>query len=116
MTGYDTGVISGALVTIGDDLGPENLSSLQKVTILYALHGTEIHITGFFFQELITSATTLGALIGGLIAGALSDYTGRKPVLGIGDLIFVGGAIGQAVCHTVSAMVSMFHFYPIRTK
>ncbi|KAH8112823.1 general substrate transporter [Phellopilus nigrolimitatus] len=83
--GYDTGVISGALVTINSDLGPTELSSLQK--------------------ELITSATTLGALVGGLIAGALSDYTGRKSVLGIGDAIFIGGAVGQALCHTVSAMI-----------
>jgi len=29
--GYDTGVISGALVTINSDLGPAQLSSLQKV-------------------------------------------------------------------------------------
>ncbi|THH00255.1 hypothetical protein EW026_g2249 [Hermanssonia centrifuga] len=75
--GYDTGVISGALVTIGSDLGPAELSSGQK--------------------ELITSATTLGALLGGLIAGALSDYVGRKPVLAIADIIFIGGAIGQAI-------------------
>lgn len=31
LTGYDTGVISGALVTIGSDLGPAALSSGQKV-------------------------------------------------------------------------------------
>lgn len=30
-TGYDTGVISGALVTIASDLGPAELSSGQKV-------------------------------------------------------------------------------------
>ncbi|KAF8514709.1 general substrate transporter [Hysterangium stoloniferum] len=83
--GYDTGVISGALVTIGSDLGPHSLSSTQ--------------------DELITSATTLGALIGGLTAGIMSDYCGRKPVLAIADVIFLGGAIGQAVCHTVSAMI-----------
>ncbi|KAF8528146.1 hypothetical protein BU17DRAFT_73770 [Hysterangium stoloniferum] len=82
---YDTGVISGALVTIGSDLGPHSLSSTQ--------------------DELITSATTLGALIGGLTAGIMSDYCGRKPVLAIADVIFLGGAIGQAVCHTVSAMI-----------
>ena len=29
--GYDTGVISGALVTIGGDLGPAELSSGKKV-------------------------------------------------------------------------------------
>ncbi|KAI0634311.1 general substrate transporter [Trametes polyzona] len=83
--GYDTGVISGALVTIGGDLGPAELSSGQK--------------------ELITSATTLGALLGGLVAGMLSDFLGRRPVLGIADVIFIGGAIGQAVSHTVWAMI-----------
>ncbi|KAI0772905.1 general substrate transporter [Trametes elegans] len=83
--GYDTGVISGALVTIGGDLGPAELSSGQK--------------------ELITSSTTLGALIGGLVAGILSDFLGRRPVLGIADIIFIGGAIGQAVCHTVWSMI-----------
>ncbi|EMD36968.1 hypothetical protein CERSUDRAFT_83989 [Gelatoporia subvermispora B] len=83
--GYDTGVVSGALVTIGSDLGPAELSSGQK--------------------ELITSSTTLGALLGGLVAGVLSDYLGRKPVLAMADVIFIGGAIGQAVCHTVWSMI-----------
>ncbi|KAF4612944.1 hypothetical protein D9613_010830 [Agrocybe pediades] len=83
--GYDTGVISGALVTIGSDLGPDALSNGQK--------------------ELITSATTLGALLGGLAAGVLSDWTGRRPVLGIADVIFIGGAIAQALCHTVWSMI-----------
>ncbi|TBU44093.1 general substrate transporter [Dichomitus squalens] len=83
--GYDTGVISGALVTIGGDLGPAELSSGQT--------------------ELVTSATTLGALIGGLVAGMLSDFTGRRPVLALADIIFIGGAIGQAVCHTVWSMI-----------
>ncbi|CAE7173542.1 unnamed protein product [Rhizoctonia solani] len=83
--GYDTGVISGTLVTIGSDLGPEQLSNTQK--------------------ELITSATTLGALIGGLAAGMISDFVGRKPVLAAANVVFIGGAIAQAVCHTVAAMI-----------
>lgn len=83
--GYDTGVISGALVTIGSDLGPEALSNGQK--------------------ELITSATTLGALLGGLAAGVMSDWTGRRWTLAFADIIFIGGAIGQAVCHTVWSMI-----------
>ncbi|KAG7096072.1 hypothetical protein E1B28_006752 [Marasmius oreades] len=85
--GYDTGVISGALVTIGTDLrgGMLELTNGQK--------------------EFMTSATTLGALIGGLVAGVLSDWTGRKPVLGIADIVFIGGAIAQAVCHDVWSMI-----------
>lgn len=83
--GYDTGVISGTLVTINGDLGPAQLSDGQK--------------------EFITSATTLGALLGGLAGGAMSDWTGRRLVLGIADIIFVGGALGQAVCHTVWSMI-----------
>lgn len=33
--GYDTGVISGALVTINGDLGPAELSTGQKVRSLF---------------------------------------------------------------------------------
>ncbi|KAG8928079.1 myo-inositol transporter [Tulasnella sp. 417] len=84
--GYDTGVISGALVTIKGDLGPAELSNMQK--------------------ELITSSTTLGALLGGLAGGIISDWTGRKWVLGIADVIFIAGAAVQAVSHTVWQMVS----------
>ncbi|VDB86463.1 unnamed protein product [Peniophora sp. CBMAI 1063] len=83
--GYDTGVISGALVTIGNDLNANGLDNGQK--------------------ELITSATTLGALLGSIGAGTLSDYIGRRPVLAIADVLFIGGAIGQAVSKTVWDMI-----------
>jgi MFS transporter, SP family, solute carrier family 2 (myo-inositol transporter), member 13 len=31
----------------------------------------------------------------------LSDIIGRRPVLGLADILFIGGAVGQAVSHTV---------------
>lgn len=36
----------------------------------------------------------------------LSDYIGRKPVLAVADIIFIAGAIGQAVSHAVWPMVN----------
>lgn len=46
---------------------------------------------------MITSATTLGALLGGLAAGAMSDYTGRKLVIALANVVFIAGALAQAV-------------------
>ena len=55
--GYDTGYISSVLVTIGTSLGHE-LSSSE--------------------QELVTSLTSGGALIGAVFAGLTADKYGRK--------------------------------------
>ena len=140
ISGYDTGVISGALVVIGPDLGPPQVSDGQKASChapfssfdhpiyiqrplcdLDTLERSFIGLASFLelvncqvliimclqMQEFITSATTLGALLGSLAAGVMSDWTGRKPVLGIADIIFIGGAIAQAVCHGVWSMVCL---------
>ncbi|KAG7096039.1 hypothetical protein E1B28_006720 [Marasmius oreades] len=87
--GYDTGVLSGAFVTCGTDL-----------------HGGTFELTNGQ-KEFMTSTTTLGALIGGLVEGVLSDRTGRKPVFDIVDIVFIRGAIAQAVCHDVWSMVCL---------
>ncbi|GAA5856387.1 hypothetical protein JCM3766R1_005906, partial [Sporobolomyces carnicolor] len=77
--GYDTGVIGGALVhrDIASDLGRTTLSSSNK--------------------EILTSATTLGALLAGFTSGILADLIGRKLVIGLADVIFIVGAVMQAV-------------------
>ncbi|KAK9357989.1 general substrate transporter [Lipomyces starkeyi] len=82
--GYDTGYVSGALVAIGTDLGREITSS---------------------DKEFITSATSLGALLGGIIAGTLADVLGRKWVTIGANTLFVVGAALQTGAHTVWTMI-----------
>ncbi|KAK9897855.1 general substrate transporter [Cystobasidium minutum MCA 4210] len=83
--GLDTGIISGILVSLGDDLGHE-LSNGDK--------------------ELITSITTALAFVGGIAAGITSDRFGRKWLLWAADVFFIVGAIVQAVAHNVATMTA----------
>lgn len=83
--GYDTGVISGVLVIIGDDLGL-TLGNVEK--------------------EWITSSLTVGALIGGLGGGVLADRIGRKKVLAVSDFFFILGAIVQSAASNLAAMLA----------
>ncbi len=71
------------LVTIGADLG-HKLSSKE--------------------QELITSLTSGGALIGALIAGLPADKYGRKLGIYIGCALFLAGSIIQAAAFNVAQM------------
>jgi len=79
--GYDQGVISGALKGIGNSF---------KV--------------GSFAQEVITSWVTLGALIAALVAGISADRFGRRPVLMAAGVLFIAGAIIQAVSPGVEVL------------
>ncbi|KAM3514448.1 hypothetical protein MY11210_001892 [Beauveria gryllotalpidicola] len=83
--GYDTGVISATLVSIGTALSGRPLSSLDK--------------------SIITSATALFALIASPISSILADRLGRRRVILYADALFVVGAALQAVSSTVSLMV-----------
>ncbi|KAI1804527.1 general substrate transporter [Daldinia bambusicola] len=83
--GYDTGVISATLVSIGTSLSERMLTSLDK--------------------SLITSCTALFALVLSPISSVLADHFGRKPVILLSDLLFVFGAVVQAMSATVPGMV-----------
>lgn len=85
MFGYDTGYISSALVQIGTDLSNKILTSGEK--------------------ELITSATSLGALIGAIIGGLLANLVGRRIVLLGSNVIFIVGTIIQLVARHVWTMI-----------
>lgn len=83
--GYDTGVISSTLVSIGTDLSSRRLTTLDK--------------------GLITSCTSLFALIASPIAGLLADKIGRKNVILLADALFTLGAGWQAFTSTVWGMI-----------
>lgn len=83
--GYDTGYISSALVAIGKDLDGTELSYGQK--------------------ELITSATSLGALIGAIFAGLFVDVVGRKPIIIFLNVLFIIGSAMQTGAHAVGVMM-----------
>ncbi len=81
---HSTGVISSTLVSIGADLG-------RPLTILD--------------MSLITSCTSLCALAASPVAGILADRVGRKTVILVADILFVGGALWQAITSSVLGMI-----------
>ncbi len=83
--GYDTGVISSTLVSIGTDLSHRSLTTLDK--------------------GLITSSVSAFALVASPIAGILADNIGRKNIIIFSDVLFIAGALWQAVTGSVWAMV-----------
>ncbi|PYI30472.1 putative MFS myo-inositol transporter [Aspergillus indologenus CBS 114.80] len=83
--GYDTGVISSTLVSIGSDLSNRPLTTLDK--------------------SLVTSCTSLCALVASPLAGLLADKFGRKKVIIIADVLFTLGALIQALATTVWVMI-----------
>ncbi|PHH63110.1 hypothetical protein CDD81_6261 [Ophiocordyceps australis] len=83
--GYDTGVISTTLVSIGTALSDRPLTSTDK--------------------SIITSSTSLFALVASTLSSFLADKFGRKRVILYADFLFVAGALMQALCRTVSTMV-----------
>jgi SP family galactose:H+ symporter-like MFS transporter len=80
--GYDTGVISGALIFIRAQFG---LSTFQ--------------------QELVVSVVLVGAAVGALTGGRLADIFGRRMMLLVTALIFVAGALVCAAAPSLNVLV-----------
>src|SRR5436190_8873506 len=81
--GYDTGVISGALLFIPNDF---------KLTP--------------FLQGAIVAGLLLGAMVGAAFAGRLSDRLGRRRLIIIAAVVFTGGALLAALAPTVWVLVA----------
>jgi sugar porter (SP) family MFS transporter len=88
--GFDTGVISGALLLIKNDpnLLINGMSQLPERT-----------------QEWIVSITVLGAAVGAVSSGRITDILGRKKVLIITAFMFAVGSIGLAAANTVALLI-----------
>ncbi len=80
--GYDTGVISGALIFIK----------------------SQFHLS-VFHQELVVSVVLIGAAVGALSGGRLADEFGRRFMLIVTALIFIAGAIVCATSGSVGTLI-----------
>ncbi|RPA12693.1 sugar porter family MFS transporter [Gordonia sp. OPL2] len=81
--GYDTGVISGALLYMKDDLA----------------------LTSFTEALVVSSLLFPGAAFGALFGGRIADRLGRKRTLLLCGAIFLVGALACALAPSVAAMV-----------
>jgi MFS family permease len=81
--GYDTGVVSGALLFLKKDFG--GLSSFQ--------------------EELVTSLLLVGAVVGALTAGRLADLIGRRLTVLITAAVFVVGVMLAAFTPTFPVLL-----------
>lgn len=80
--GYDTGVISGALLFIRQDF---------EITT--------------FLEGVIVSFLLVGAMVGAFSGGPLSDRIGRRPSTLLAAVIFAVGALAVAFAPTVSFLI-----------
>lgn len=85
MFGYDTGYISSALVSIKGALTGSDLTYGQ--------------------QEFITSATSLGAFVGAMACGILTDLLGRKNLTIFANIFLVVGAAIQTGAQGLWTMI-----------
>jgi sugar porter (SP) family MFS transporter len=80
--GYDTGVISGAILFITSDFG---LSP--------------------FMQGAVVAGLLLGAMIGAAVAGPMSDRLGRRRLIMIAAVTFTIGALGAAAAPSAGVLL-----------
>lgn len=86
--GYDTGVISGALPFLRE---PQAAGGLGLTV---------------FDESIVTTALTLGAAVGAIIGGRLSDRFGRKKNIMTVAVIFLIGALGCALSPSRGVLIA----------
>ena len=81
--GFDTGVISGAILFIKEQF---SLSTAM--------------------EEIVVSAVLIGAVIGAAIGGALTDRFGRRRLIILGGITFTFSAASTALAQTVTVLIA----------
>lgn len=81
--GYDTGVISGALIYIRDDL--------QLGTVA---------------EGFVVSCLLIGAAFGATFGGQLADRIGRRATIKVAAVVFILGTLGSAVAPTYGLLIT----------
>lgn len=81
--GYDTGVISGAILFV------QNQFSLSAS-----------------MEEIVVSSVLVGAVMGAVMGGALTDRFGRRGMIILAGIIFTISAIGTALAPTVAWLIA----------
>lgn len=81
--GYDTGVISGAILFI------KNQFSLSST-----------------MEEIVVSSVLVGAVIGAIMGGVLTGRFGRRGMIIVAGVIFTVSAIGPALAPTVAWLIA----------
>jgi len=81
--GYDTGVISGAILFI------KNQFSLSAI-----------------MEEIVVSAVLVGAVIGAAAGGVLTNRFGRRKLIILAGIIFTASALGTALAPTVAWLIA----------
>ncbi|MEQ7918365.1 sugar porter family MFS transporter [Xanthomonas sp. WHRI 1810A] len=86
--GYDTGIIAGALpfMTLPLDQGGLGLNA--------------------FSEGMVTASLIIGAAVGSLASGYLSDRFGRRLTLRLLSLVFIIGALGTATAPDIPFMIA----------
>ncbi|MGN0190217.1 MAG: MFS transporter, partial [Candidatus Cryptobacteroides sp.] len=81
--GFDTGVISGAIPFLQKDFG------IGESTV-----------------EFITTAGLVGAILGALVGGAVTDRLGRRKILIASGLVFAVGALWSGFATSPASLVT----------
>ena len=81
--GYDTGVISGAILFVRNQ---------------FSLSAT--------MEELVVSSVLVGAVFGAVVGGALTNRFGRRKMIILAGFIFTVGAIGTALAPTITWLIA----------